>query len=116
MTYSLVIDIFQKQPLELLYKKAVLKNFLIFTGKHLSWRLFLIKLHAFLELYLRETQTWAFSCEYCKTFKNTYLEEDLQNTAFNHYSSLKSFLSLMILGLIFQTALLKVQSTSRSFR
>ena len=30
-----------KQPPEVFYKKAVLKNFAIFTGKHLSWNLFL---------------------------------------------------------------------------
>ena len=36
----------QKQPLEVFYKKAV-KNFAIFTGKHLSWSLFLTKLQAF---------------------------------------------------------------------
>ena len=36
----------QKQPLEVLYKKAVLKNFRIFTGrteKHLCWSLALIQ-------------------------------------------------------------------------
>ena len=35
------------QPPEVFYKKAVLKNFLIFTGKHLYWSLFLIKFPAF---------------------------------------------------------------------
>ena len=30
----------QKQPLELFYKKAILKNFAIFTGKQLCWSLF----------------------------------------------------------------------------
>ena len=36
----------QKQPHEVSYKKAVLKNITIFTGKHLCWSLFLIKLQA----------------------------------------------------------------------
>ena len=36
----------QKQPPEVFYKKAVFKNFAIFTGKHLCWSLFLIKLQA----------------------------------------------------------------------
>ena len=36
----------QKQP-SVFYKKAVIKNFAIFTGKHLCWSLFLIKLQAF---------------------------------------------------------------------
>ena len=34
---------FQKQPPEVLYKKAVLKYFAIFAGKHLCWSLFLVK-------------------------------------------------------------------------
>ena len=33
----------QKQPPEVIYKKAVFKNFAIFTVKHLCWSLFLIK-------------------------------------------------------------------------
>ena len=37
----------QKQPPEVLYKKAALKNFAIFAGKHLCWSLFLIKLQAY---------------------------------------------------------------------
>ena len=36
---------FQKQPWEVFYKKAVIKNFAIFTGKQLCWGLFLLKLH-----------------------------------------------------------------------
>ena len=34
----------QKQPPKVFYKRAVLKNLAIFTGKHLCWSLFLIKL------------------------------------------------------------------------
>ena len=37
----------QKQPPEVFYQKVVLKNFATFTGKHLCWNLFLIKLQAF---------------------------------------------------------------------
>ena len=36
----------QKQPSQMFYKKAALKNFAIFTGNHLCWSLFLIKLKA----------------------------------------------------------------------
>ena len=36
----------QKQPPEVFYKKAVLKNHAIFTEKHLHWSPFLIKLQA----------------------------------------------------------------------
>ena len=34
-------------------KKGVLKNYTNFTGKHLSWSLFLIKLHTCFEEHLR---------------------------------------------------------------
>ena len=33
----------QKQPLEMFFRKSVLKNFAIFTGKHLCWCLFFNK-------------------------------------------------------------------------
>ena len=36
----------QKRPPVVFYKKNVHKNFGIFTGKHLHWSLFLIKLQA----------------------------------------------------------------------
>ena len=36
----------QKQPLEVLWKKGILKNCANFTGKHLYWSPFLIKLQA----------------------------------------------------------------------
>ena len=51
-------------------KKAVLKNFLMFTGKHLCWSLFSDKV-AGLQA----------SCEYWKIFKNIYCEEHLQMAA-----------------------------------
>ena len=38
---------FQKWPPQVLCKKGVLKNFANFTGKHLCWSLFLIKLQVF---------------------------------------------------------------------
>ena len=38
---------YKNQAPEVFYKKAVLKNFSVFTGKHLCWSLFLIKLQAF---------------------------------------------------------------------
>ena len=36
----------QKQPLEVFFKKVVLKHFANFTGKHLCWDLFFTKLQA----------------------------------------------------------------------
>ena len=56
-------------------KKAVLNSFAIFTGKHLCWSLFLIKLQAF------RLPTQVSFCEYCEIFKNTYFEKHLPMTA-----------------------------------
>ena len=58
----------QKQPLELFYKKAVLKNYTIIRGKDLRCSLILIKLQGF-------------SCENCKIFKNICSEEHLRTAA-----------------------------------
>ena len=37
----------KEEPPEEFYKKGVVKNFAIFTEKHLCWSLFLIKLQAY---------------------------------------------------------------------
>ena len=37
----------RKKLQEVFFKKTVLKNFAIFTGKHLCWSLFIIKLKVF---------------------------------------------------------------------
>ena len=52
----------QNQPAEVFYKKAVLKNVVIFTGKHLYWSHFLIKLLAFspVTLLKRDSKTGVF--------------------------------------------------------
>ena len=52
-------------------KKGVLKDFPIYTGKHLCWSLF----NKFAALNV-------FSCEYCEHFKKTYLDEHLRATAY----------------------------------
>ena len=70
----------QKQPSEVFYKKAVLKNFAIFTGKHLCWSLFLIKLQAFRPDSKRDPST-CISCESCEMLKNISFEEHLQTVA-----------------------------------
>ena len=57
-------------------QRAVLKNSAIFTGKHLCWSIFLIKLQAFALF------TQVFSCEYCDIFKNTSFEDYSRTTAF----------------------------------
>ena len=54
----------------------------IFTGKHLCWSLFWIKLQVFrpATLFKRDSNTDAF-CEYCKIFNNTYFEQHLRTVA-----------------------------------
>ena len=51
-------------------KRAVLKNFAIFTGKHLCRSRF----------FQKETPTLVFFCEYCEIFKNNYFEKHLRTT------------------------------------
>ena len=66
------------------FKKGVLKNFAIFTGKHLCWSLFLK-----MTFYLKNTFKYLFiekrlqrthlvSCEYCEIFKNSFFIEHLR--------------------------------------
>ena len=60
-------------------KKAVLKNFAIFTEKHLRWSLFLNKnvdLQSW-KFIKKRLQRRFFSCEYCKIFKNTWFGQHL---------------------------------------
>ena len=53
------------------FKIGVLKNFPNFTGKQLCWSLFLTK---FFTNFIKNTPTQVFSCEICKTFKNTFFD------------------------------------------
>ena len=61
------------------FQTGVLKMYTKFTGKHLCWSLFLVN-YSNLQLYEIETPTKVFSCEFCKTFKNTYFIEHLWAT------------------------------------
>ena len=64
-------------------KKTVLKNFAIFTGEHLCWSVFLIKLLVFspATLIKRNSDTGVFLW-ILRIFKSTYLEKHLQMIAF----------------------------------
>ena len=61
-------------------KKLFLKNYAIFTGKHLCWSLFFLFPEG-LQLYQKEAPIQVFSCEQCDIFKNTYFKKHLQTTA-----------------------------------
>ena len=54
-----------------LLKKAVLKNFPIFTGKQTFWPV----------AFLKRNSDIGVSCGYCKIFKTTYLEKHLRTAA-----------------------------------
>ena len=67
----------QKQPPEVLCKKSVLKNFTKFTGKHLCWSLFLIKLKVFRSATLlkRDSNTRVFfSVKFAKVLRTPSLK------------------------------------------
>ena len=61
----------QKQPPEVLHKKACSKQFCNFYRKTPES----------LQLYQKQTPTQVFSCEYCEIFTNTYFEEHLRTAA-----------------------------------
>ena len=53
--------------------KGVLKNFAKFTGKHPCQSLFLITLQTSVFNFIKkETVAQVFSCEFCKSFNDTY--------------------------------------------
>ena len=64
-------------------KKDVFWNLANFTGKHLCWSLFLIKLQVFRSASLLKKDTDV-SCEIWESFKNIYFEKHLQTTASRH--------------------------------
>ena len=64
---ALYFEMYRSRCSQMFFKKGVLKNFTIFTRKHLCWSLFLVK-----KLYSKETPAQVFSCRYCGIFKNSY--------------------------------------------
>ena len=67
------IETVKKQLLADVYEIGSFTNFAIFTGKHLCWGLFLIKLHAFRsETFLERDSNWGVSCGYCKILKSSF--------------------------------------------
>ena len=62
-------------------EKDVLKNLPDFTGKHLCWNLFLVKLNPFSGLLIYQNKKRLQHRFFCEIFKNTYFEEHLRTTA-----------------------------------
>ena len=67
-------DIIRSSRSQMLLKIGVLKKFTTFTGKHLCWILFLIKLLALMPatLFKRVSQTGFFLYVHCENFKHTF--------------------------------------------
>ena len=63
------------QPPEVFYKKAVFKNFSIFTGNF----------YVGVSFNEKETPPQVFSCEYCNIFKSIRLEKHLRAAASDYF-------------------------------
>ena len=63
-----------KQPPEAFRKKVALKNFANFTGKHLCWSLFLIKLQAQGPFLKRDSNTGVFQSNFRNSFEKSICE------------------------------------------
>ena len=85
-----------------LVKKGVPENLANFTGKHLYWSLFLIKL--WLSAFKKETLAHVFSCKFCEFSKNTFL----QNTSGRLVLTLPNFHRIKLHDTIHQIRYLKI--------
>ena len=71
------LAIYRSSLLHVFHKIGVLENFAKFTGQHVCWDPFLIKL---------ETPAQVFS-KFCLIFKNIFFTEELWQTASNYIFS-----------------------------
>ena len=63
---------------QMFFKIEVLKNFTMFTGKHLCWSLCLVKLQSSgLPLYQKKTPVQVVFSKYCKIIKNRFFYKTL---------------------------------------
>ena len=64
---------------QMFFEISSIKNFAIFTGKHLCWGLGLIKLHACRPAtFLKRDSNTGVSCGYCELYKNSFFIENLR--------------------------------------
>ena len=80
--YFLILNIIRQQPPKLFYKKTVPNNFAKFTGKHMYWSLFLIKVHVWRPATLLK-RLWhrCFPVNSARSFKSNFFSEHLWTTA-----------------------------------
>ena len=61
------------------FKIDTIKNFAIFTGKHLCWGILIIKLQVYRSTtFLKIDSNTDIFCGHCKTFKNSFLIQELR--------------------------------------
>ena len=79
----MVFHLLEKQLLELIYKKGVLKNVAKLTRKHLCKGFFFNKVADLMvcSFIREEALEQVFYCEFCKIFKNTYFRRTPPMTA-----------------------------------
>ena len=83
--YILSHDTYRDSHSQIFYKIGALKNLPKFIEKDLRRSYFLIKLKVGnLQLYQKESLAQMFSCEFWKTYKNTFFKKHLRVTAFEH--------------------------------
>ena len=95
----------------IIFEISSIKNFAIFTGKHLFWGLFLIKLQAFRPgTFLKRDFNTGVSCGYCELFKNSFFIENLRRlllTVLPQYSEVSWGVSYLISFLHVLSSLIK---------
>ena len=83
--------ILQYQLSEVFCKRRFSLKFALFTGKHLRWSLFLIRLQAFSPApLLKDPPTQVFSLEYCGFLKSHILKNICERLILILYSHLKA--------------------------
>ena len=97
--------------LQMFFKIGSIKFFSIFTGKHLCWVLFLIKLQVERSAtFLKIDSNKGVSCGYCNIFKNSFLIQHLRwlpLTVLPQYSKVSSGACFLISHLLVLLILIK---------
>ena len=77
---------FRSSRLQMFFEIGILKNFTMFTGKHLCWSLFLKKVAGPCNFIKKQTPKKVFSREYCEIFKNSFFFYDTSGGCFSIFT------------------------------
>ena len=72
-----ILQQFKNNHSQIFFKIGVLKNFAIFTGKHMCWSLFLIEMQTFRSLLKRDSNTYVFLWILRNFYKQLFHDEHL---------------------------------------